>query len=467
MDLEKAMTDVGEKQKDGIFKKRAHRPWKTSLLESTVEEATIDIDDDLLEFDLELEAEPTEDIETFYPEFNFTDEITTPSTVKTPFIENISQLEDMSADPQDEQLTTDDLNSGLKQEIRNTQQEKKFLVQQIHDKSHSSILLGGFFQPQQVAAQSDTQAGRKISSLLSDLKVREQKLNSLTSNLKISEAIERAEQAELYKKAAAHGRQSAEQRMRQAVEQANIATEQFRSAMDQANQAALAQQEEATLRKKAEVQAKEAKLRANKAEIELQNERLARLAAEEKAQQAFSAAEKTSSLQKQIKDATEQLTRLELIQNVESNKRLAIEKQYDSLHKDFIKTDHENRLCTSTINDLEISIKNLTEQLTASQQKIQDFDSQREKLKIIITTEQDLRRVAERKFNEVLKRAETAEEGWKMEIQQRKIIEERSKRAIAHANKTVMHLLNAPTDNDLSLKAKDQEPSYQPEDNNF
>jgi len=430
------MSDVDGKQNNRTFKKRAHRPWETALLETTVEEATIDLDSDLLEFDLDLESDLTEDMESFYPEFNFT-------------------------------LEADDTNSELKQEIRNTQQQKKLLVQQINDKSHSSILLGGFFQPQQVSAQSDTLAGRKISSLLSDLKIREQKLNSLTNNLKISEAVERAEQAELYKKAAAHGKQAAEQRMRQAIEQANIAAEQFRSAMEQANQAASAQQEEANLRKNAEAQAKEARLRANNAEIELQNERLARLSAEEKAQQAFTVAERTNSLQKQLHETTEQLTKLELTKNVEANKRLDVEKQYDQLHSDFIKVDNEHRLCSSAINNLEISTKNLTEQILANQQKIKDFDSQKEKLKAIIATEQELRRTAERKYNEALKRAETAEEGWKMEIQQRKIIEERAKRAVAHASRTVMHLLNAPADNEFSPQGKEKEPDYEADDFSF
>jgi len=467
MNLEKVMSDVGGKQKNGTFKKRAHRPWKTALLETTVEEATIDLDNDLLEFDLDLGSELTEDTGSFYPEFNFTDEITATSTAKSPFIESLSQLESISIDLGDDQLEADDVNSELKQEIRHTQQQKKLLVQQINDKSHSSILLGGFFQPQQVTAQSDTPAGRKISSLLSDLKVREQKINSLTNNLKISEAIERAEQAELYKKAAAHGRHAAEQRMRQAVEQANIASEQFRSAMEQANQAALAQQEEANLRKNAEAQAKEARLRANNAEIELQNERLARLSAEEKAQQAFAVAERTNSLQKQLHETAEQLSKLELIKNVEANKRIDVEKQYDALHSDFIKVDHDHRLCSSTINNLETSTRHMTEQLVSSQQKIKDFDTQREKLKTIIATEQDLRKAAERKYNEALKRAETAEEGWKMEIQQRKIIEERAKRAVAHASRTVMHLLNAPADNEFSPQSKEKAPDYEDDDFSF
>ncbi len=334
------MSDVDGKQNNRTFKKRAHRPWKTALLETTVEEAKIDLDHDLLDFNIDLESESesesTEDLESFYPEFNFTDEITNPIKTANPFIESLSQLETVELDLQDEQLDTDDINSELKQEIRNTQQQKKLLVQQISDKSHSSILLGGFFQPQQVTAQSDTLAGRKISSLLSDLKIREQQLNSLTNNLKISEAIERAEQAELYKKAASHGRQAAEQRMRQAVEQANIAAAQFRSAMEQANQAAAAQQEEANLRKNAEAQAKEARLRANNAEIELQNERLARLSAEEKAQQAFTVAERTNLLQKQLQEATDQLAKIELVKNVESNKRLDVEKQYDELHREIM-----------------------------------------------------------------------------------------------------------------------------------
>jgi hypothetical protein len=467
MDLEKGMSDVGGKQNNRTFKKRAHRPWETALLETTVEEATLELDNDSLEFDLDLESEPTEDMESFYPEFNFTEDSIETNTAKNPFIESLSQLETINIELPEDKLEIDDVNSELKQEIRNTQQQKKLLVQQISDKSHSSILLGGFFQPQQVASQSDTPAGRKISSLLSDLKIREQKLNSLTSNLKISEAIERAEQAELYKKAAAHGRQAAEQRMRQAVEQANIAAEQFRSAMEQANQAALAQQEEANLRKNAEAQAKEARLRANNAEIELQNERLARLSAEEKAQQAFTVAERTNLLQKQLNETTDQLNKLELIKNIEANKRLEIEKQYDQLHSDFLKIDNEHRLCSSTINNLEISTKQLTDQIVTSQQKIKDFDVQKEKLKAIIAAEQDLRKIAERKYNEALKRAETAEEGWKMEIQQRKIIEERAKRAVAHASRTVMHLLNAPTDSEFSPQSKEKEPNYEEDDFSF
>lgn len=463
------MSDVDGKQNNRTFKKRAHRPWETALLETTVEEATIDLDNNLLELDLDFnfESDATEDVESFYPEFNFTEETTETSKPKNPFIEHISQLGTISLNLSEESLEADDANSELKQEIRNTQHQQKLLVQQINDKSHSSILLGGFFQPQQVTAQSDTLAGRKISSLLSDLKEREQQLNSLTSNLKISEAVERAEQAELYKKAAAYGRQAAEQRMRQAVEQANIASEQFRTAMEQANQAASAQQEEANLRKNAEAQAKEARLRANNAEIELQNERLARLSAEEKAQQAFTVAERANALQRQLQETTEQLTKLEQIKNIDANKRLDVEKQYDQLHSDFIKIDNEHRLCASTINNLEISSKNLTEQILASQQKIKDFDSQKEKLKSIIATEQELRRTAERKYNEALKRAETAEEGWKMEIQQRKIIEERAKRAVAHASKTVMHLLNAPADNDFSIQTKEKLPDYEDDDFSF
>ncbi len=125
---------------------------------------------------------------------------------------------------------------------------------------------------------------------------------------------------------------------------------------------------------------------------------------------------------------------------------------------------YTERLCSSTINNLEISTKNLTEQILTNQQKIKDFDTQREKLKAIIATEQELRKTAERKYGEALKRAETAEEGWKMEVQQRKIIEERAKRAVAHASRTVMHLLNAPTDNEFSTQSIDKEPDYKDDD---
>jgi chromosome segregation ATPase len=434
------MVHQGKKAGGRTFKKRAHRPWNTKLLETTVDEATISLDDDLFSFDIDLDidldAEPTIDDGSFYPEFNFTDEA-------------------LDSDVNLGNIALDDQNIEIKNQIMQTKQQKQMLMQQIGDKSTNQILLGGFFQPQQIHANNDTQHGRRINSLLSDLKDREQKLSSLTSSLKISAAYDRAEQAELTKQATAHQLQIAEQRMRKAVEQANMAEEQFMTAMEQAKQAAMAHQEEVRLRTAAEANAKEAKLRANAAEVELQNERLARLSADEKAQHAIALAEKASQIQSQLHESIDKVSKLEANLIAAEAKRDDAQARYEELNTSYQKIVHEHRECSEKIYKLETSIQTITNEHKDNDKLIADFNNQREKLKAIIVAEQDLRKIAERKLNDALDRAQKAEQGWQQEIQQRKIIEERAKRAVAHASRTVMHLLNAPADEAFGMQVNE------------
>lgn len=437
------MSDVRKKNSSSAFKKRAHRPWKTALLEDTVQEAALAVDDDIFDLDLDVTIESSLDTNSFYPEFNFTDEMP-------------DLMGDVASFDLNAQLETDEEQNEIKQAIHQTKQQHKQISQQLSDKSGNSILLGGFFQPQQISANNDTHTGRKINSLLSDLKVREQKLSSLTSNLKISEAYERAEQAELSKRAANQQLQAAENRMRQAVEQAKMAEEQFLTAMDQTKQAAMAHHEEARLRKEAERLAKEAKLRANQAEIELQNERLARIAADEKAQHAFMLAEKASLFQRQLTDASEQLVRLENTKQVEDNRRAEIEQKYTALNDTHYKLEQEHKECANTIKKLEATIQELNDKYKGNESLVAEFNAQRDKLKAIIAAEQDLRKHSDRKYQETLVRAEKAEQAWQRETQQRKLIEERAKRAVANASRTVLHLLNTPGDGDLVMPATTQ-----------
>lgn len=425
------MAHTGKKSGGRAFKKRAHRPWNTKLLENTVEEATIEIDDDLFAIDLDLDTEPTLDDGSFYPDFNFIDD-------------------DAEITFDLDTITENEENTAIKSAIQQTKEQKQLIMQQLSDKSHSSILLGGFFQPQQMHAQGDS--GRRINSLLSDLKEREQKISSLTSSLKISAAYERAEQAELSKQATSQQLQAAEHRMRQAVQQAQMAEEQFLTAMEQAKQAAMAHQEEVRLRTTAEAQAKEAKLRANAAEIELQNERLARLAADEKAQHAIALAEKATQFQSQLNNSSEQLQKLESDLKTAEGKRAEIQARYDELHTTYMSVTQQHQTCSDTIKNLEMQLQKITQEHQNTDQVIADFNTQREKLKSIIAAEQDLRKIAERKLSDALDRAQKAEQGWQLEVQQRKIIEERAKRAVAHASRTVMHLLNAPADEEFGMQ---------------
>lgn len=422
------------------FKKRAHRPWKTALLESTVQEATVsDGDDDLFSFDIDLDLGSTIDSSAFYPEFNFTDD---------------SSLELGDEFDFDARIKTEDAKSKIKQAMHQTKEEHSQIIQQISSKrSKSSMSYGGFLLPQQISPATETTSGQKINSLLSDMKVREQQLSSLTSNLKISEAYERAEQAELSKRAASKQVEIAENRMRMAVEQATVAEQQFLTAMEQTKQAAQAHQEEARLRRDAENKAKDAQVRANNAEIELQNERLARIAAEEKAQHAYVLAEKASLFQRQLTETSEQLVRLESTKKADDTRRTEIEQKYDALTAEFFKLEQDHKLCTNSIQKLESTIQELNAKYKGSDQIIAEFNEQRDKLKAIIAAEQDLRKNADRKYNEAMARAQKSEQGWQSEIQQRKLIEERAKRAVANASRTVLHLLNTPSDGDMNFQS--------------
>jgi len=117
------MADSEDKKKSD-FKKTEHRPWKTSLLEMTVQ-ASDAVDQDDLELDIDLDTETS--IEPLYSEFNFVEEGKEPQPLS-----DIPQL-DISG-------ITDD----LKSEIRQTEQQKDLIKSKLRDPNASPISLGGF-----------------------------------------------------------------------------------------------------------------------------------------------------------------------------------------------------------------------------------------------------------------------------------------------------------------------------------
>lgn len=428
------MTDVDGKSGGRNFKKRAHRPWKTSLLETTIQESKLENNPDGLEFSFD--SQPDSTASPFYADFNFTN-----------LTDKFSQLETIAIHSEPAVTSIDEVKHDLISAIKQTQQQRDLLEQKISDKSTKPILLGGFFEPQQLGTQAETPNGRKMNFLLSDLKNKEHELNSLTNNLKLSEAMIRSEQSELNRRAEEHGRLAAEERVRKAVEQAQIVSEQFRAAMEQANQAALAHREEERLRKIAEAQIKKYELRANSAELELQSESAARIIAEQKAQQA----ELTSQ---ELQQVTEQLHKTEFARKNEESRRLETEKQYENLSNAFIKIEAEHKESFSKVYNLETDLKNLHTKLLTAEQKLAEITAQRDKLKTIIETEQDLRKNADKRAFDALQKLEQTEKALQAEEQQRKITDERAKQAVEYANRTVMHLLSAPSNLEPTSKDK-------------
>lgn len=429
------MSDSDEQSNKNAFRKKEHRPWKTSLLEMTVQESS----DDDLDFNLDLENPTDSELEPLYTEFNFIEE--DPSS----FISLTSgEISDSTA--------------ILRNEIQQTSLQKDSILRKLHSRNANGIMLGGFFQPQQLGSQPSTPEAKKIHSLLSDLRAKEHRLSSLTKDLEVSGFKEQVEQAELTRKAETHNRLAAEQRMREAIEQAQTITGQFRLAMDQANQASIALQEEEKLRVAAEDEAKEAKIRANNAELAMQNERMAKIAAEERMKDALEKSESTNLLQAQLLQVKEQLQKVEIAKTTEENKRLDAERNFNELNTRFSKIDTEHKNSSMKIHDLENSQKELQQQICNSQDKLLEATTQRDKLKEIISAEQQLRRAAEQKMQEAMRKLEHADKARQEAEKKCKVIEQRAKRAIDHANSTVMHLLNAPEGEEYSLKANSEKP---------
>ena len=274
------MTDAGKGQNKGHFKKRAHRPWKSSLLEQTIEETTMELKGGLfdLDIDLDIDLELSEDLDHSYPEFGFTEEIIKAAIPKT--------------------------------EVKN---EFTVIATEIADDSkiNDKILLGGFFKTKQRINQNDLENTRKINALLTDLKIREQNI------------------------------EANETRMRQVIEQAAIVTQQFNAAVEQANKASSAQQTETNLRKQAETQIKEIQLHINNIQIELQNERLLRLAAETNAQQTLATNAESHDLKQQLQNVIDKLMHTELEKNSVEHHLFELQERYTQLELDKNSTQQE------------------------------------------------------------------------------------------------------------------------------
>lgn len=407
------MPETGPPTETSNFQKRPHRPWNPTLLENAIQDAR--------------QAEKS----------NPTDTITAP----------LSRLDTGPSLSEHSQSQLDLINDQLKKIIHEKEERKETIRQQIEDKSNSSLLIGGFFQPENVQIENTSKQGKKIHHLMNDLKSKEHELSSLTNNLKLAQAIEKAEQSERARQIEEQARVAAEKKTRQAIEQTQMATEQFHVAIEQAHQAEQAQKEEENLRKIAQATVEEANKRIQDAELAKQAEQQARLAAEEKAQQALNQTIQTELARqaleeakgendKRIQSILEQLRKSDIAREAEENRRKDIESKLTVLEHKALELEQAKK----TINQLQNKLSLMQDEL-----------KKKEKLQSIIETERQLRQLAENKAKGAFIKAQEAEKARQMEEKQRKLVDERAKRAVAHASKTVMHFLNAPLNGETNL----------------
>ena len=418
------------------FIKKPHRPWKTALLDQALNnpyttQATLD---------------------TSLPPASYKEKITDGEQLKS-----------------------------ILQEKNN---QKEQIVQKITDKSNSSLLLGGFFQPNNMQIPNSSQNGQKINRLINDLKSKEHEITSLTANLKIAEATDKAEQAELIRNTEAQARISAELRMKKAIDQVHIAASQLGIAIEKAQLAEQAQKEEEKARRIAEGKINKAVEQTRILEQALQTEIQARKAAEDKAQislnqtiQTELARQEIEGLKKRIEqdhtELTEKFRKLELVKNSEEIAKYELQQQFNRYQEI---TEHDKQILEKSLQNFQFEHSNLLshtdelqnqiaglEELARQQEqqismldaKIISLQNQQTRLQQIIDTEQNLRKLADQKANTALAAAAKSELGRKEEEKQRKLTDERAKRAVAHASKTVMKFLDSPGINHQQEKELD------------
>ncbi|MGD0465089.1 MAG: hypothetical protein ABSA84_00085 [Gammaproteobacteria bacterium] len=438
-------------QNNTPFTKKSHRPWNAALLEQTVKNS------------------------------NSTQITIDPSSFKQQTINN---------DPNKNKTRTSEEVDPLKLMLKEKNSQKSQLINQITDKSNSSLLLGGFFQPNNMQLQNSGPNGRKINSLIHDLKSKEQEITSLTASLKIAEATEKAEQAEIIRQTEEHARLSAEQRMKKAIEQVHVAASQLGIAIEKAQLAEQAQKEEEKARRIAEGKVNKTLEQARLLELALQNEIQAKKAAEDKAQISLNQTIQTELARQEIEGAkkkldqdylelTEKLHNTEIARYSEEKAKCELQQQFNRyqeinehdkqiLEKALQNSKVDNTELNSYNNELQNQIIGLEELIKQQQQQlimldttINSLQNQQNKLQQIIETEQNLRKLAEQKASSALASAAKAELSRKEMEQQIKLIDDRAKRAVAHASKTVMKFLDSPISaNKADLKEKELDDNY-------
>jgi hypothetical protein len=421
------------------FNKKPHRPWKTALLEQTVKNPTG-------------LPQPSIDLASLKQQQN-------------------AQINNTSASRLQNSSATEV--NPLKMMLQEKNLQKDQLLNKITDKSNNPLLVGGFFQPNNIQIQNSSQNGRKINHLIHDLKSREQEITSLTASLKIAEATEKAEQAEIIRQAEEHARVSAEQRMKKAIEQVHVAASQLGIAIEKAQLAEQAQKEEEKSRRIAEGKISKALEQVRLLEISLQNEIQARKSAEEKAQISLNQTIQTELARQELESSkkkteqdyielTEKLRNTELsryseekakcelqqqfnrYQEIADHDKQVIERALQTLQSDNNELNAYNNELQNQIIGMEELVKQQQQQLAMLDATVNSLQSQQNKLQQIIETEQNLRKLAEQKAASALASSAKAELSRKDMEQQIKLIDDRAKRAIAHASKTVMKFLDSP-----------------------
>jgi len=363
--------------------------------------------------------------------------------------EGFDEVQAVNPHATQEKMDTDRLKSTIRYKTR--EQEK--LAQELAASDKGSVSFGGFLKSNNKPASEGTENHAKIQGLKQQLFENEKELANLTSSLKISQAQESVHQAELARQFAEDKLKSVEKRMSHAIEQANLAVKRLHEVMEKVKITEQAQAEEENLRHLAESKIEDARVRATSAEMNLESERKSRTAAENKAESAVNQSVQAELARQQLDETCKQ-QRLDLEE--QRYKINALENDLKQKHKENQELTHSLESVSKTNDDYtddltsnrqalqqyEAETKNLKDKLDVSERRTIELAQQQEKLKKLIDTEREVRRLAEKKMKDAIASAQQAEQERNEAVRQKELIDERAKRAVAHASKTVMQFLD-------------------------
>jgi len=177
-----------------LFTKRIHRPWRPALLEGASEAVEV------------------------------------PS--------QISQFSSLAIDNpniKDSLMPSEAIELNLQQHLNEKTKERNEINQQLIARGENRISIGGFLCPSNIFSVNQEEKHEKTSTLMSELKSKEQEILLLAHDLKIAKALEQTEKLEISRQQEEQARKSAEEKALFAIQQAKLAAEQIVKTEEQLN----------------------------------------------------------------------------------------------------------------------------------------------------------------------------------------------------------------------------------------
>lgn len=395
-----------------VFKKRALRPWQPTILES---------------------------------------------------MEDAQNSDEVSSKFQEKQIEIIQKQLETTLEIKN--RERSELSQTLSTIDDHRITLGGFLRPKDILLVTEQSSLHKTSSLMNELKEKEQEIIEITQNLKISQAEELAKRAESARLVEEKARQAAEEKAIYALRQAQQSAEQCKAAEEQAMmleqirsklEQAVYELEDQVKLSHHELQVREQRIQG---EIEHRH-KIEQAAAEQyqwfdnevktlnqKLKEEFQIKQghetKISALSIDLEN--ERNTKLQLEADLKSS--LAQSAEIDSLlkHEKEVTSGLEQNLLDlqERIEMLETERTRLLVSIQISEDKQSDMRLQMGKMTEVINAERNLRQLFEENLRQAKIKIEKLELRRRGEIEARKLAEDKAKHTFEQAGKAMLQLHHA------------------------